>query len=329
MKPPSNAKSTGGIFKIPGTLGKIVDIASRQGQILGNILSLADGAALFERLDAYRTSQRRYEMISREQPAKKPAKEWKPTMRPSQLITLFLACLFANLAAPAIAKSSCPVHFAGGEEPTMPAKLEPRTRELCYTRFALLHSGISRTALWSAERITRKSVKAARQVERTSDFFSETRLPKTDRSELSDFKYSGFDRGHLAPSGNMPSQKAQKQSFSLANIIAQHPRLNRRAWRSIEADVRDAAYKFGTAYIVTGPLFIGGKVKALHGRVLIPTHVWKAVLVPGQGTVVYTATNDAKTSISRLSLSRFEALYGIDPFPALSGPSRSRLLNIS
>lgn len=250
-------------------------------------------------------------------------------MRTPRLILALAAIASCLTASASFARTSCPSHFVEGTAPSLPPKLTPRTRELCYASFALLHSALSRTALWSAERLTRKSVSAAEALERSSEFFPEPRLPKTERSELSDFKYSGFDRGHLAPSGNMPTQRAQQQSFTLANIIAQHANLNRRAWRSIESDIRDAATTYGSAYVITGPLFIGSRIQSLHGRVLIPTHVWKAVYIPHQGAVVYVATNAAKPQIRKISVSQFAKSYGINPFPALTGSVRSQLLNLS
>jgi endonuclease G len=126
----------------------------------------------------------------------------------------------------------------------------------------------------------------------------------------------------------MPSTRSQAQSFTLANIIPQTANLNRRAWRSIESKIRYAAYGSGSAYVVTGPLFIGSRLDTLRGRVFVPSHVWKAVHIPGRGSIVYVATNQRTPTINAMTISQFSRQYAINPFPALSGRYRDQLLTL-
>ena len=78
-----------------------------------------------------------------------------------------------------------------------------------------------------AERLTRASVEAARRTPRENRFHPDTRLPPGNRAELADYARSGLDRGHMAPPGDTPTDAAQEQSFTLANMIPQAPALNR------------------------------------------------------------------------------------------------------
>src|SRR3546814_5936594 len=105
--------------------------------------------------------------------------------------------------------------------------LRSKSRESCYSSFAALHSGVSRTALWSAEFLSKDRIGSARKIERTSEFFAETQIPVSESAELDDYRRSGYDRGHLAPSGNMPNKESQAESFSLANNVPQNGELNR------------------------------------------------------------------------------------------------------
>src|SRR4051812_38705151 len=128
-----------------------------------------------------------------------------------------------SVAAP----TECPQFFPQGNAPDLAnPKLLPKTREICYSAFAVLHSGITRTPLWAAEHLTRKGLDAAVATERKDTFHEEPRLPPDERADLDDYARSGFDHGHLAPAADMPDEQAQHESFSLANMIRlEHARM--------------------------------------------------------------------------------------------------------
>jgi endonuclease G len=213
----------------------------------------------------------------------------------------------------------CPQHFVSG---TPPALLKPqlaqRTRALCFEEFAVLHSGIVRTPLWSAEHLTREQIEAAGQLKRRSAFHHESRLPPDDRAELSDYARSGYDRGHMSPSGDMSTPKAQRQSFSLANMIPQHPCNNEVLWEGIESAVRDLASAEGEVYIVTGPIYEGTDIPFLNGRVGVPSRIYKAVYDPARrAAAAYVTPNADGMDWQAVSIDQLAQITGIDPFPAV------------
>jgi endonuclease G len=98
-----------------------------------------------------------------------------------------------------------------GQPPTLVnEKLADKTRELCYAGFAVLHSGVTRTPLWSAEHLTQDRITAARGLTRQGEFHPDPNVPEAERAELSDYARSGFDRGHMSPSGDMPTIESQE-----------------------------------------------------------------------------------------------------------------------
>ncbi|WP_225890082.1 DNA/RNA non-specific endonuclease [Indioceanicola profundi] len=234
------------------------------------------------------------------------------------------------LTASAATATECPEHFAGGEAPVLRnEKLAPKARELCNIGFALLHSGLTRTALYAAEHLTRHRVRDAKGDERNDTFHEESRLPAQDRARLSDYARSGYDRGHLAPNGDMPEPESQHQSFSLANMIPQNPDNNRNLWRLIETATRDLALERGELYVVTGPIYQGSEVKALKGRVLIPTHIYKAILDPRTGeAAAYVTPNAPGRSHEEISIAALERRTGIEVFPLLPASSRQRAMDL-
>ncbi|MEH3144956.1 MAG: DNA/RNA non-specific endonuclease [Methylobacterium frigidaeris] len=238
------------------------------------------------------------------------------------------ALLLAVLVAGPAAAQDCPRFFAGGRAPVLDnPRLAAGTTPLCYRAFALLYSGLSRTPLYAAERLTAGSVRAARSVDRVDAFHEERRLPEAARSDLADYAGSGWDRGHMAPSGDMPDPEAQEESFSLANIVPQNPDFNRTLWAGIEAAVRNLAVERGDLHVVTGPLFEGGSVQALRGRVLVPTRLFKAVYDPARREAgIYLARNADGGTWEAVSPARLAEIGGITVFPDLPPAARARTM---
>jgi endonuclease G len=175
--------------------------------------------------------------------------------------------------------SACPQFFASGKPPLVAPR--PTQRPLCYDAFAILHSGESKTAVYVAQKLNRASVLDADE-KRTNRFFADARLRSSERANLEDYRGSGYDRGHLAPAGQMPTAQAMAQSFSLANMVPQAPQHNQGTWR---VSVEDATKKYagrarGDVYVITGPVFEPNiaQSKAIGpGNVRVPKYLFKLV----------------------------------------------------
>jgi endonuclease G len=227
------------------------------------------------------------------------------------------------------ARADCHDHFAGGVEPkTLSSPAADRPHLLCFTSYAVLSSGVTRTAVWSAEALSRESVLAAGNLPRDNVFHAEDSIARSDRAELGDYAKSGWDRGHMAPSGDMPDAQSQAESFSLANMIPQAPQNNRRLWEHIESTMRRFAKSSGNVYIVTGPGYTSAKANLLNGRVRIPDLVWKAVYVPQRGAAAYLVRNDSGRDYSVVSIAEITRITGIDPFPSLDTSDRQTAIEL-
>ena len=221
--------------------------------------------------------------------------------------------------SPETSKSACPQFFVQGTAPRiLNPKLATSIRLLCFSSFAVGYSPVSRTPLWSAEHLSRESLSQARGLKRVNAFHEEDRLPVEERAYLSDYARSGFDRGHMSPSADQPSEQAQQESFSLANMVPQNPNNNRHLWEGIESATRTWAKSSGDLYIVTGPLFIGSSVEQLHGRVMVPTHLFKIIYDPARGAAsAYLVLNKETEEYSVVSLEELSKIAGINFLPAL------------
>jgi len=115
---------------------------------------------------------------------------------------------------------------------------------------------------------------------RKDPFHSESALLQLgfDSVEIDDYKHSGYDRGHLAPSADFEwSEEANEATFTMANMVPQTPELNRSAWKGLEEEVRKWACVEDEIRIVTGPIFVA-KASQLFSGVNVPQSFFKVVL---------------------------------------------------
>jgi endonuclease G len=175
--------------------------------------------------------------------------------------------------------NACPQFFANAKAPVV--TMRSTDRAMCYDAFAILHSGESKTPIYVAEKLNR-AVIADTGEKRTNKFFPDARLRSSERATLEDYKGSGFDRGHMAPAGDMPTAQAMAQSFSLANMVPQAPEHNRGVWaKSVEKATRQyAARASGNVFVITGPVYTQGIAQSPSigpGRVRVPAYIFKLV----------------------------------------------------
>ncbi len=83
--------------------------------------------------------------------------------------------------------------------------------------------------------------------------------------------------------------------------------------------MRDLALSENELFVVTGPVFRGAELHVLNGRVLIPTHLYKAIYVPSRNVAgAYFAPNDQSQKWEALTIAELESRVGIDVFPRLT-----------
>jgi len=146
-----------------------------------------------------------------------------------------------------------------------------------YKGFTLQYDEEFEQARWVAYELTFEECKG--DINRTDNFREDTQI-KSGTAILDDYKYSGYDRGHLAPAGDMSwSKKAMEDSFYMSNMSPQKPYFNRIAWRILEGKVREWAIKYKKIYIVTGPVLQDPPYLTIgENKVAVPKYYYKVVL---------------------------------------------------
>lgn len=206
-------------------------------------------------------------------------------------------------------------------------KLAQSAYKLCFMEYTVVYSGLSKTPLWSAEHLTQDRINQAHSVKRINSFHEESQIPFANRSLLKDYARTGYDRGHMSPSGDMSNPQAQFESFTLANMIPQNPNDNRNLWEGVESSVRNYVEDGHDVYTVTGPIFGGNQ--ALPGGELIPTKIFKAVYDATTNKAgVYLVKNEDGNYYEMISLNDLRQLSGIDAFPSLSNAIKSSVADL-
>ncbi|KAK4317881.1 hypothetical protein Pmani_011061 [Petrolisthes manimaculis] len=157
--------------------------------------------------------------------------------------------------------------------------------------YVLSYDTRNRIPYWVCEHLTSASVTKNPNVDRSKcDFHEDLSVHEYFRAENSDYKRSGFDRGHMAAAGNHRlSQEDCKQTFLLSNMAPQVGRgFNRDKWNELESYCRKLVRENANVYICTGPLFLprreeDGKLYVKYqvlgqNHVAVPTHFFKVVV---------------------------------------------------
>lgn len=145
-----------------------------------------------------------------------------------------------------------------------------------------------------------------------------------------DYMRSGYDRGHMCPSGdNKWSQKAQEESFLMTNICPQDHNLNAGDWNEMEIQCRKWAEQYGKVDIMAGPILFRGKHKKIGKKVVVPDAFFKVVYIPSLhqavGFIYRNKPGNRPKGDYVNSIDEIERITGIHFLPAIQRESLQQL----
>ena len=112
------------------------------------------------------------------------------------------------------------------------------------------------------------------------DCFTIDTMVSSQTADDRDYKNKGYDRGHLAPAGDMLRNKqAMRESFYYSNISPQLPSFNRGIWKKLEMKIREWVNRYDRLYITCGPVFLDLYKTIGEDGVAVPDYFFKTVLV--------------------------------------------------
>lgn len=193
---------------------------------------------------------------------------------------------------------------------------------LHYPGFDVMYSNMHRQPYYVAWALTPEHA-GATDVERSNNFRPDENVQNP--AELSDYRRSGFDRGHMAPAGDFKYDiVAQEATFLLSNISPQHHDLNTRAWKNVEEQCRKWALRDSTIYIISGPVLNDYLTETIgKNKVTVPARFFKVVLAPyanpprAIGFLMPNRKVDGGVQSTVMSVDQIEQITGYDFFSAL------------
>ena len=212
----------------------------------------------------------------------------------------------------------------------IPANTEiPRLKEkrqeqvIKHEGYTVSYNSEYRIANWVAYELTATEAKS-KKTERSNKFVSDPQV-KGATAMNEDYTRSGYDRGHLAPAGDMKwSAKAMRESFYLSNICPQKPKLNRGIWKDLEEQCRLWALDNGSLLIVTGPVITGDMKRLGKNKVAIPKSFYKVLCYyteKGYKGIGFLFENrdykDNSLKSMVIPIDSVEKVTGIDFFPSI------------
>ena len=114
-------------------------------------------------------------------------------------------------------------------------------------------------------------------VARTNAFVADQSVPGGARPD--DYAGTGYDRGHIAPDGDMSwDPQVEFESFLMTNMSPQAGSLNRGAWKLLETSVRGWAVQQNQSFTVMAGNIYGPGDKTIGNGVVVPHALYKIVI---------------------------------------------------
>lgn len=148
------------------------------------------------------------------------------------------------------------------------------------TQYSLSYSRANATPNWVAWRLDSSWIGTA---QRQDDYRPDPALPAAwYHVQDNDYSGSGYDRGHMCPSGDrtrsIPDNSA---TFLMTNFVPQLGANNQGPWNDLEIYLRTLASQGNEIYIFSGPQGNIGTIS--QGRIVVPKFTWKVVLILPNG----------------------------------------------
>ncbi len=235
-----------------------------------------------------------------------------------------------NDTSPAICSNKSEASPVNVPETYLPLSNHTLKEQLLYRKsYVVSYNSDTKCPNWVFWQLTREH--ADGNVKRPDYAFHEDMDAPAPRAELTDYRGSGYDRGHMCPAGdNKWDKEAMYETFLMTNMCPQDKNLNSGLWNQMEMQCRYWAKKYGRLYIVCGPIFLKGEHHTIgKNKVMVPEAFFKVILCM-EGTpksIAFICRNtegNRKKDYYVNSISQVERITGYTFFPQLDKTVKER-----
>ena len=208
----------------------------------------------------------------------------------------------------------------------IPAPLKNRPEQIIKRKgYTVSYNKSIKVPNWVAWHLVKSHCYGSNQ--RSQLMFEEDTDVPNPRATDNDYYNSRYDRGHMCPGGDCNwDDKGRDETYVLSNMCPQNPNLNRGDWKEIENACRKWAQKYGSIYIVCGPMFFKSQKHERIGpnQIPIPEAFFKVVLCvdeyapKGIGFICRNTDGNRTKDFYVNSIRQVERITGYKFFPNLN-----------
>jgi len=188
-----------------------------------------------------------------------------------------------------------------------------------FSCYVISYNEENEVAEWAAYILTKNMVDV-NGASRANEKFKEDKEIESGSALPSDYKRSGYDRGHLVPAADMNwSQAAMDETFYMSNMCPQNKQFNRGIWKSLEEKVRDWAVANDSLYVVSGPVLKNIIKHIGKNNVSVPEYFYKVIVdisYPDYKGIAFLMKNEEAENIYQyaVTIDSVEKFTGINFF---------------
>lgn len=161
----------------------------------------------------------------------------------------------------------------------IPAYLTDRPEEIVrHMAYTVSFNRKHKLPNWVAWVLTPERINGS--ISRSDNFQPDPDIRKGQTAEDSDYRRSGYSRGHMCPAAdNKHSKQAMEESFYFSNICPQLQSLNGGDWNELEEKCRKWAKRYQCIYIVCGPIICNNSPKTIGtNKITVPDAFFKVIM---------------------------------------------------
>jgi len=184
-------------------------------------------------------------------------------------------------------------HLALGM-PTPASATDPNNYLLARNGYVIGYSRDLVVPKWVAWKLTKANLNPS--YVRKDQFRSDPTLPQGwPRASSSDYKRSGYTRGHMVASGERSGNaRANATTFVYTNVVPQAEKNNAGPWNHFEHYYRDLAAEGHEVYLMAGGVFGPNPQRIGGNQVAVPEATWKVAVVLEKGQTIHDINENTR-----------------------------------